>query len=195
LQRDERFGERTRWFLSDPSSPARARIHRLRPLLLDNDVYIKVGGWLSLAVRLKTGRNYCAWGQKEDRPRTRSRKVLFVPVKIAINHFSSQTTDIPGYPMCLRSSCQPWIPILDQRKPRSEFSVAVSVAFLPGALGPHGTNTTGSLASGLAGNLGHSYPSAQKTFGFVQGEHKRWGIAETRTLARILYPASTESRK
>ena len=50
LRRDERFGGRTRWFLSDPSSPARVRIHRLRPLLSDNDVYIKVGGWLSLGI-------------------------------------------------------------------------------------------------------------------------------------------------
>src|SRR5207249_9499113 len=37
LRRDERVGVRTLWFLFDPSSPARARILELRPLLSDND--------------------------------------------------------------------------------------------------------------------------------------------------------------
>ena len=59
LRRDERVGARTRWFLSDPSSsPARARIQRLRPLLSDNDVHIRLSGWFRS--EFKTGRNYCA---------------------------------------------------------------------------------------------------------------------------------------
>jgi hypothetical protein len=48
LQRDERVGGRTRWFLSVPSSSlALARIQQSRPLLSDNDLYIKVKrmGW------------------------------------------------------------------------------------------------------------------------------------------------------
>jgi len=63
LRRDERFGVRSRWFLSDPgSSPARARIQQLRRLLSDNNLYIKVKRVVYLSGRsdLQTRRNNCA---------------------------------------------------------------------------------------------------------------------------------------
>jgi hypothetical protein len=61
--RQPQVGIRTRRFLSDPSSsPARARIQRIRPLLSDDDVYIKVKQIVCLShwSEFKTGRNYCA---------------------------------------------------------------------------------------------------------------------------------------
>src|SRR5215472_12912045 len=69
LQRDDRVDGGTRWFLSDPSlSPARARIQRLRPLLSDNDVYIKVERMVCLSdlSDVKTGRNYCAAQRRQS---------------------------------------------------------------------------------------------------------------------------------
>jgi hypothetical protein len=52
LQRHERVEGRTRWFRSVPSpSPPQTRIQRLRPLLPDNDVYIKVRRMVSLSNR------------------------------------------------------------------------------------------------------------------------------------------------